>query len=79
MAEINFRTDEIERQEIAARNRKRTLYILKSADINESNPDYQRYFNATIVNVHNAYRYSYNGETEADLENVFEGFIATIK
>ena len=79
MAEIRFRTDDLERQELRERKEARTNYILETAGIAKDNPDYNRWYQATLVNVHNAYRFSYNGETEADLERVFEGFISAIK
>ena len=79
MAEIKFRTNDLEREELRKRKMDRTDYILEAAGITKDNSDYNRWYLATLVNVHNAYRFSYNGETEADLERVFEGFVSAIK
>lgn len=75
---MKFRTYDKERHYIAARNRARTAYILEQAGIQKNHPDYMRYFKTTIINVHNTYRFSYKGETEADLEKVFETLIDDI-
>ena len=79
MSEIKFRTYDQEREQIRERNKARTDYILEAAGITKENPDYNRWYRATMINVHNAYRFSYNGETEADLEKVFESFVEAIQ
>ncbi len=79
MAELEFRSYDKEKEIIAERNKSRTDYILDAAGITKDNSDYERYYRATITNVHNCYRFSHNNETEIDLENVFESFIDSIK
>lgn len=77
--EIQFRTWDIERRDIRARNIEKTLSILEAAGITPENPNYKRYYNATMINVNNAYRFSYNGETDAMLDKVLDDFSETIK
>ncbi len=79
MAELEFRTDEIERRDIRTRNHEKTQAILDAAEIQKDNPNYKRYYNATMINVHNAYRFSYNGETDLQIEKVLDSFTETIK
>lgn len=60
-----FRTDDLERQEVAKFNKDRARVILEQAGITPDNPDYQQYFTLTMRNVHNTGRFgSYNDAVE---------------
>lgn len=76
---MKFRTYDRERLQIAERNRRQTLFILKEAGIDKNHPYFMRYYRATIKNVHNAYRFSYRGETQEQLDAVFESFVSAIQ
>jgi len=52
--DFEFRTDDLERQQIVERNKKAACKILEKTDITPDNPNYQRYYNATLSNVHAA-------------------------
>lgn len=77
--DIELRTWDLERKDIRERNIEKTLAILEQAGITPSNPNYKRYYNATLINVNNTYRFSYNGETDAMLDKVLNEFAETIK
>lgn len=80
MAEdIVFRSWDKERKDIRLRNHEKTMSILDMAGITPEHPDYLRYYRATMINVNNAYRFSYNGETDAMLDKVLNAFVDTIK
>ena len=60
-----FRTDDLERQEVAKFNKDRARVILEQAGITPDNPNYQQYFTLTMRNVHNTGRFgTYNDSVE---------------
>ena len=71
--EYEFRTDEIERKEAFEFNIEASKRILALAGIEETNPEYKRYFGLTARNVHITFLHStYNDSVE-------EMFIETLK
>lgn len=78
--DFEFRTDDLERQQIVQRNKEATARILEKAGITPDNPNYQRYYNATISNVHAAGRFTlYDGEVENYLIETIKSDDVTIE
>ena len=70
---LEFRSDDRERAEIVERNKKAALSVLEQAGISPDNPQYNQYYDLTLVNVHNAGRYGvYDGHIEKQ-------FVETLK
>ena len=70
---LEFRSDDIERMEIAERNKKAALSVLEQAGITPDNPQYNQYYALTLANVHHAGRYGvYDGHIEKQ-------FVETLK
>ena len=70
---LEFRSDDIERMEIAERNKKAALSVLEQAGIGPDNPQYNQYYALTLVNIHHAGRYGvYDGHIEKQ-------FVETLK
>ena len=85
MAEdIEFKTwEEVEKGRTAQRNIEAAQRILEAAGITADNPNYKRYFNATLLNVHNAGRFAVKDATTGEFmtynEHVENMFIETLK
>ena len=82
--DIEFKTwEEVEKGRIAQRNIKAAQRILDAAGITLDNPNYKRYFNATLLNVHNAGRFVVKDATTGEFmtynEHVENMFIETLK
>ncbi len=79
MSEESFDIIREEKGETAAFNMREADDILRQSGITQDNPDYKRYYNATMQNVHNSRRFAtYNDETKQGFINFLSDKRCTI-